>query len=151
MEGTQDRRCRRLSPSSTICNLTTLRKQLTKLETSGYSAGSLVLHPLDWENVELALASSNDIEHLLLPYDAATRRLFVVPVVATVSEAAGVGHVLARDAVVVDTDTIGVAVRFSQTSSADDFSKNLIRALCEGRFGTSVLNPLGVVSCDLTA
>jgi hypothetical protein len=55
--------------------------------------------------VELALASSNDIEHLPLPYDAATRRLFGVPVVATVSRVAGVGHVLAVDAVVVDTDT----------------------------------------------
>jgi hypothetical protein len=52
--------------------------------------------------------------------------------VATVSQAAGVGHVLARDAVVVDTDTIGVGVQWSETSSADDFSKNLIRALCEG-------------------
>ena len=31
------------------------------------------------------------------------------------------------------------------------FSKNLIRARCKGRFGTSVLSPLGVVSCDLTA
>ena len=60
------------------------------------------------------------------------------------------GHVLARDAVVVDTDTIGVGVQWSETSSVDDFSKNLIRALCEGRFGTSVLNPLRVVSCDLT-
>jgi hypothetical protein len=38
---------------------------------------------------------------------------------------------LARDAVVVDTDTIGVGVQWSKTSSADDFSKNLIRALCE--------------------
>ena len=41
---------------------------------------------------------------------------------------------------------VGVLLRY-----ADDFSKNLIRARCEGRFGTSVLSPLGVVSCDLTA
>lgn len=53
--------------------------------------------------MELAVASSNDIEHLSLPYDPASRRLFAVPVVATVSEAAGVAHVLAADAVVVDT------------------------------------------------
>jgi hypothetical protein len=67
-----------------------------------------VLHPSDWEGVELALASSNAIEHLSLPNDPASRRLFGVPVVATVSEAAGVGHVMAVDAVVVDTDTLGV-------------------------------------------
>ena len=98
----------------------------------------------------LALSSTNAVEHLSLPYDPASRRLFGVPIVGTVSQAAGVGHVLARDAVVVDTDTIGVGVQWSETSSADDFSKNLICALYEGRFGTSVLNPLGVVSCDLT-
>ena len=104
-----------------------------------------------WEGVELALSSTNAIEHLSLPYDPASRRLWGVPIVSTVSQAAGVGHVLARDAVVVDTDTIGVGVQWSETSSADDFSKNLIRARCEGRFGTSVLSPLGVVSCDVTA
>ena len=48
---------------------------------------------------------------------------------------------LAADAVVVDTDTIGVGVQWSETSSADDFAKNLIRARCEGRFGTWVLSP----------
>ena len=74
-----------------------------------------------------------------------------MPIVATVSETAGVAHVLATDAVVLDTDTIGVGVQWSETSNSDDFAKNLIRARCEGRFGTSVLSPLGVVSCDLTA
>ena len=131
--------------------LATLRKGLTKLEVSGYAASSIVLHPTDWEGVELALSSTNAIEHLSLPYDPATRRLFGVPIVATVSQAAGVGHVLGADAVVVDTDTIGVRVQWSETSNTDDFAKNLTRARCEGRFGTSVLSPLGVVSCDLTA
>ena len=86
-----------------------------------------------------------------MPYDPASRRLFGVPIVATVSEAAGVGHVLATDAVVVDTDSQGVGGQWWENSNADDFSKNLIRARCEGRFGTSVLSPLGVVSWDLTA
>ena len=54
--------------------------------------------------MERALASSKRGEHLSLPYDPASRRLFGVPIVATVSQAAGVGHVLAVDAVVVDTD-----------------------------------------------
>ena len=58
--------------------LATLRKGLTKLETAGYAAGSIVLHPTDWEGVELALSSTNAIEHLSLPYDPASRRLFGV-------------------------------------------------------------------------
>ena len=61
------------------------------------------------------------------------------------------GHVLARDAVVVDTDSLGVGVQWSETSNADDFAKNLIRARCEGRVATSIYAPLGVVVGDLTA
>ena len=121
------------------------------MTTDCATPGLLVIHPTDWEGVELALSSTNAIEHLSLPYDPASRRLFGVPVVATVSEAAGVGYVLAVDAVVVDTDTLGVGVQWSETSNSDDFAKNLIRARCEGRFRTSVLSPLGVVTCDLTA
>jgi len=92
--------------------LTTLRKGLTKLEVSGYAASSIVLHPSDFEGIELALSTVTAVEHLSLPFDAATRRLFGVPIVATVSQAAGVGHVLATDAVVVDTDTVGVGVQW---------------------------------------
>ena len=77
-----------------------------------------MLHPIDWESVELALASTNAIEHLSLPYDPASGRRFGVPVVARVSEAAGVGHVLATDAVVVDADTIGVGVEWSRRPTA---------------------------------
>ncbi|WP_240761038.1 phage major capsid protein [Mycolicibacterium sp. CR10] len=131
--------------------LQTLRKSVTKLELSGLVASSIVLHPSDWEGVELALSTTNAVEHMSLPYDPATRRLFGVPIVTTVSQAAGVSHTLAKDAVLVDTDNHGVGVQWSETSNADDFAKNLIRARCEGRFGTSVLSPLGVVVGDLTA
>jgi hypothetical protein len=78
-----------------------------------------------WEGVELALSSTNAIEHLSLRSDPASRRLFGVPIVATVSEAAGVGHVLAREALVVDTDTIGVGVQWSENSNDTDWSKNV--------------------------
>jgi len=58
---------------------------------------------------------------------------------------------MAVDAVVVDTDTQGISVTWTETSNTDDWSKNLIRARCEGRFATSVYSPLGVVTADLTA
>ena len=35
--------------------LATLRKGITKLETAGYTPSAFVLHPTDWEGVELAL------------------------------------------------------------------------------------------------
>ena len=78
------------------------------------------------------------------------QELFGVPIATTVSQTAGVGHVIAADTVWLDTDSQGVGVQWSETSNADDFSRNLIRARCEGRFGTSVLAPLGVVTATLT-
>ena len=129
----------------------TLRKGLTKLEVAGYTPGAILLHPADFEAVELALSTTNAIEHVGLPYDAAARRLFGVPIATTVSATAGVGHVIAADAVRLDTDAQGVQVAWSETSNDTDWSQNLIRARVEGRFGTSVLSPLGVVSADLTA
>jgi HK97 family phage major capsid protein len=130
--------------------LQTLRKSLTKLEISGLAAAALVLHPSDWEGVELALSSTNAIEHMSLPYDPATRRLFGVPVVTSTSQAAGVSHAIARDAVGVDVDSQGIQLQWSENSNATDFQNNLIRARCEGRYGTSVFRPLGIVVGDLT-
>ncbi len=123
---------------------------MTKLETSGYAAGSLILHPTDWEGVELAWSSTTAVEHMSLPYDPASRRLFGVPIVVSNAQAAGVAHALASGAVNLDSDTQGISVTWSETSNADDWSKNLIRARCEGRFATSVFSPLGVVVGDLT-
>ena len=60
-------------------------------------------------------------------------------------------HVLARDAVAVNIDSQGTGVQWSENSNATDFSENLIRARCEGRFATSVFSPLCVVVGDLTA
>lgn len=68
--------------------LATLRKSITKLETAGQTAFAFVLHHSDWEGVELALSSQQAIEHLALPYDPATRRLFGVPVVVSNAQAA---------------------------------------------------------------
>jgi hypothetical protein len=52
-----------------------------------------------------ATQSQTAIEHLSLPYDPATRRLFGVPVTTSNAQAAGVGHVLASGAVALGTDT----------------------------------------------
>ena len=56
----------------------------------GVVCPSVKSHPTPeyaWEGVELALSSTNAVEHQSLPYDPASRRLFGVPIVATVSAA----------------------------------------------------------------
>ena len=131
--------------------LVTIRKSLTKLEAAGLVAGAIVVNPTAWEGIELALASTNAVEHLSLPYVPANRRLYNVPVVVTNSEAPLVAHVLAADAVALDTDTLGVQVEYSQNSTADSFSRNQIQARCEGRFQTRIARPFGVVKAALSA
>ena len=74
-----------------------------------------------------------------------------MPIVATNAATEGVAHTLAQGAAGIDTDSRGVSVDWSETSNSDDWSKNLIRARCEGRFATSVFKPLGVVQSNLTA
>jgi hypothetical protein len=131
--------------------LVTVRKSITKLEANGYDPAAIVLSPADWEGIELALSSTNAVEHLSLPYDPAARRLYGVPVVVPTVQAVGVSHTLARGAVAVDTDNQGAGVQWSENSNATDFAQNLMRARVEGRYATSVYNPLGVVVGDLTA
>ena len=131
--------------------LQTLRKSLTRLEGNGYPPAAFVLHPNDWESVELALLTTPAIEYQALPLDPVSRRLWGIPVTLTVAQTAGVAHTLATGAVGLNTGSEGVQIAWSETSNADDWSRNLIRARCEGRYATSVFQPLGVVQSDLTA
>ncbi|BBY60222.1 phage major capsid protein [Mycolicibacterium sarraceniae] len=129
--------------------LATLRKSITKLETFGYKPAAAVVHPNDWESIELALTTTTAVEYRGLPYDPVARRLFGVPIVVANVQAAGTADVISTGAVAVDTDSLGVLVQWTETSNADDFSKNLVRARMEGRFGTSVFTPMGVVKATL--
>lgn len=129
----------------------TLRKALTTLESSGLTASAIVLHPADFETIELALSTTNAVEHLGLPYDPVARRLYGVPIATTVAQAQGTGHVLADGAVAVGVDDHGVQLTWSETSNADDFSKNLTRARLETRTATLVYRPAGVVKATLAS
>ena len=135
--------------------LQTIRKALTKVKLVGLAPGSIVLHPSDFEGIELALASATAVEHLNLPYDSATKRLFgtpiVTPIVTTVSATPGVGVVLAQDAVVLDLDSYGLQVMWSETAGPETFSRNEIVCRCEMRANSSQLSPLGIVVADLAA
>lgn len=110
-----------------------------------------MLHPNDWETTELAVASANAIEHTSLPFDPVARRLWGIPITVTNAQTAGVAHTLAAGVVGLNTDSQGVQIAWSETSNAEDWSHNLIRARCEGRYATSIFQPLGVVQSDLTA
>ena len=136
--------------SYSTSTLATPRKSVTKLESNGYPPAKFVLHSGDFESIELALSTVNAVEHMSLPYDAAARRLWGVPITVTNAQTAGL-RTLASGVVGLNTDSQDVQVAWSETSNADDWSKNLIRARCEGRYATGVFQPLGVVQSDLTS
>ncbi|MEU0495903.1 hypothetical protein [Mycobacterium sp. NPDC006124] len=76
-------------------------------------------------------------------------------VATTVAQTAGVGHVIANGACALDTDSLGVQLRWTDvgTDSAgvDMFSHNYQRARMEARYATSVYQPAGVVVAEVTA
>lgn len=117
----------------------------------GHDPSSFVIHPTDWEGVELALSTTNSVEHQGLPYNPAIRALYGVPVVVSLAQAAGVGHLLAVDSVALDTDQRGIDISWSESATADSFQRNIVHIRVEGRYGTSVYQPASVVSIDLTA
>lgn len=131
--------------------LTTLRKSLTALETQGLQPLAFVMTAVDWESVELMLTTAGAVETRGVPYDAAARKLFGVPVVTSLAATTGVATTLSVDAAKLNVDSNGVEIAWSETSNADDFSKNLIRARLEGRFATSVERPIGIVKSTLSA
>lgn len=131
--------------------LVTIRKSLTKVEMNGYNPSAIVVHPLDWQEIELQLVTAGAVELNGLPYDAPTRRLWGTPVVVANIEAAGVSHILADGAVGIDTDTHGVLMKWSEESNATDFAENKVRARMECRTGTSVYRPVGVVKATLAS
>jgi HK97 family phage major capsid protein len=129
--------------------LTSVRKGLTTLDVAGYEAGVIVLSAGDWETIELAVASTNAIEHMSLPIDPVARRLWGVPVVLNQGLGAKTGLVIGKDAVVLDHDG-NVNATWSDAVS-DDFAKNFIRCRVEGRFGVSCAQPGAVVKVGTAA
>jgi Phage capsid family len=131
--------------------LQTLLKSTTKLEANGYPPGVFVLHPNEFEAIQGALLSTAAVEYQGLPFDPVARRLWGIPITVTNTQTAGVAHTLASGAVGLNVGSEGVQIAWSENSNSDDWSRNLIRARCEGRYATSVSQPLGVVQSDLTA
>jgi hypothetical protein len=71
-----------------------------------------------------------------------------VPTLAT--QAAGVGHVLATDAIALEPTPAASTCNGQKTPPPTVSGKNLVFARCESRYATSIFSPLGVVTLDLT-
>lgn len=127
--------------------ITTARKAKTKLEAEGQTPAVFVLSAGDWETAELSRTIGGWLDLGLQPVQSATQMLWSVPVAVSQELDDGQGVLLAERAVGLNTDTKGVEIKWSE-NFGDDFSKNQLRARCEGRFEVATYRPRGVVVMD---
>lgn len=132
--------------------ITTARNGLTQAQTAvGEGPGFYVFNPLDWAVIELTTVGSAYAMNsggASVPVDQAARRLWGQPVCLSNAQAVGTGLYAQRESVRLFANG---AIKVEWNTSGDDFTHNLLRARCEGRFGFAVPRPLGVVKLDLTA
>ena len=128
------------------------RNGLTMAQTAvGEGPGFYVINPLDWAVIELTTVGSAYAMNsggASVPVDQAARRLWGQPVVLSNAQAVGYGIYAQRESVSLYSNG---AIKVEWNTSGDDFTHNLLRARCEGRFGFAVPRPLGVVRIDLAA
>ena len=144
--------------------LLTTRRAVTKLQAQEIVPTGWVLHPTDWENIEMVATAAGNLivteAGERAPIDQATRRLWSTPVAlstqATVGEGwlvdfAGSTEMQVREEAHLDwsenvyrPDAPGTGV------GASDWERNMISWRAEGRFDFACKRPLGVVKVDLS-
>jgi HK97 family phage major capsid protein len=132
---------------------TTARNGITALEKLGHVPAWFMFNPLDWQAIETSVIAGG--QYALnaegqgnLPVEAATRRLWGVPVITTMAASAGVGHLISSGCVEVATD--GRTEQEWFAGVADEWARNQLRLRVESRFDVMVTRPTGVARLDLT-
>lgn len=135
------------SPTGTLAadnKADAVRRAITKVILSNYEATGVIMHPLDWEDIEVA--KDENARYLITVAVAigAEQRLWRLPVVDTpvipqstfLTGAFGLGaHIYEREA---------PSIRMAEEHS-DFFVRNAIAILCEERLGLTVPRPESIV------
>jgi|GEM_PF-1057835 len=123
--------------------LVSIRKGLTHLPVADWINAAVVVHPSDWETVELALVST---KHSVMPFEPAPRVLFGAPVIVSNAAVAGQALVIGRGAVGLSTDGSGIRVEWS--SASDAVVREVVVGI-QGNYQTDVYRPSSVVLVEL--
>lgn len=138
---------------------TAIRKAMTKLQLVSLSAGLIVMHPNNWETLEVSqtttgayMTNNPGVPNPGPPIDSLKRTLWGVPVAVTIAATAGTGYVMdldslqlwEREHVIIDwsENTIDVG------TGKSIFELNQIKFRAEGRWGFGVTRPSGI--CQVT-
>ena len=127
--------------------LSTIRRALTVLQSSGVTPNALVMHPVDLEALDL-LRDGGSTGRFLLgdPGTGSAETIWRIPRVPSTEIQQGT-------AILADWDQSQLVVREDATvaldRSGDNFTKNLVTMRVEGRFGFAVLRPGSFASINV--
>ncbi len=129
--------------------LTTTRKALTQLQSTGITPTAWALNPADAEAFDLLREGTGDGAFLLGgPGSAAGTSLWTLPRVPSVAVPAGT-------AVLADWEGAELKTRQAATLHMDvaaaNFEENTVRFRVEGRYGLAVVQPAAFVEVSLTS
>lgn len=126
-----------------------LRRSLTQVMLSNYMADGIVLHPADWEDIELT-KGTDDRYVFANPTQLAGPQLWGRRVIPTQSIAEGtfLTGAFKMGAQVWDREEASVTVSFE---NSDNFVKNMATILAEERLALTVYRPAAFVSGSLPA
>jgi len=126
-----------------------IRRAMTLVEIAEYSASGTVLHPNDWEDIELL----KDLDGRYIwarVQESGVRRLWGLPVVTTPKMDEGSFTTGAFDVAAALWSRDDATVRISD-QHADFFTKNLVAILAEERLALTVYRPEAMVLGTFTA
>lgn len=128
--------------------LDAVRRAATRVYLSNYEPTGIIVHPFDWERMELTKDANGQYLASVNVAVGATKRLWQLPVTATPAMAEGVALVGAfgLGAKVYDRQQGNIRV---SDQHADYFIRNAVVVLAEERVGLVVPRPESMVMIDL--
>ena len=125
-----------------------VRKSITKAIIAGYPSTGIILHPSDWEAIELSKSTDGQYIWVNVP-DGGVSRLWRVPVVQSTAlvESEFLVGAFGLGAQLWDREQANVRV---SEHHSDYFAKNMLAILAEERLAMTVYRPESFVKGDFT-
>lgn len=125
-----------------------IRRATTRVVLAEYEPTGVVVHPYDWERMELTKASDNTYIVAGSVTDGATKRLWQLPVVASPAQPEGTALVGAFGLAAQVFDRMASTIRTADQHT-DFFVRNALVVLAEQRLGLAVYRPEAMVKVNL--
>lgn len=120
-----------------------LRRAITQVQLAEYRASAIIIHPADWEDIEL-LKDGEERYLWANPRGLAGPTMWGLPIVATQAQTEGEFTVGAFNMAAQIFDRESVTVELA-TQHASDFTSNLVTILAEERLTMIVSRPEAIV------